>query len=148
MKNLFHLQKPKLVPFFILFFFMFVQNSQGQGNAFIYGDKLPDAPILAARGEFKVGVKTAHLIHHDQIDILNSSKDKDSIYDRPLTVEIWYPALLAEGENEEVIYEDVMGNFNSPDRPLIPFTFKGRALRDAKPDKTNGPYPLLIVSHG
>ncbi len=42
MKNLFHLQKPKLVPFFILFFFMFVQNSQGQGNAFIYGDKLPD----------------------------------------------------------------------------------------------------------
>ena len=88
------------------------------------------------------------LIHHDQIDILNSSKDKDSIYDRPLTVEIWYPALLAEGENEEVIYEDVMGNFNSPDRPLIPFTFKGRALRDAKPDKTNGPYPLLIVSHG
>ena len=148
MKNLFPLQKPKLVSFFILFFFMFVQNSQGQGNAFIYGDKLPDAPILAARGKFKVGVKTAHLIHHDQIDILNSSKDKDSIYDRPLTIEIWYPALLAEGENEEVIYEDVMGNFNSPDRPLIPFTFKGRALRDAKPDKTNGPYPLIIVSHG
>ena len=46
---------------------MFVQNSQSQGNAFIYGDKLPDAPILAARGEFKVGVKTAHLIHYNQI---------------------------------------------------------------------------------
>ena len=41
-----------------------------------------------------------------------------------------------------------MGNFSDPNRPLIPFTFKGRARRDAKPDGSQGPYPLVIVSHG
>ena len=30
----------------------------------------------------------------------------------------------------------------------MPFTFPGRALRDARPDPSQGPYPLLIVSHG
>ena len=33
------------------------------------------------------------------------------------------------------------------DRPLIPFEFAGRALRDAKPDFEDS-YPLVIVSHG
>ena len=112
------------------------------------GSKLPDAPLLSSRGEYKVGVKTVHLVHHNQIDIVNSLRDRDSIYDRPLTVEIWYPARLSEGESEEVIYEEVMGNFGDPNRPLIPFTFTGKAARDAKPETSGGPYPLIIVSHG
>tara|TARA_B110000027_G_scaffold89949_1_gene95177 strand:- start:1697 stop:2995 length:1299 start_codon:yes stop_codon:yes gene_type:complete len=123
-------------------------NSQNKVPSFFYGDKLPDAPILSARGPHKVGVKTLQLINTDQIDVLNSKKDKDSIYDRPLTIEVWYPALLKKNEKEEVSYDEVMGNFNSPDRPLIPFTFKGRATRDANNDKTGGPYPLIIISHG
>ena len=41
-----------------------------------------------------------------------------------------------------------MGNFNSPDRPLIPFTFNGRAAREAAVFPSNAPYPLIIVSHG
>jgi predicted dienelactone hydrolase len=35
-----------------------------------------------------------------------------------------------------------------PDRPVTPFRFGGRAVRDAKPDHSEGPYPLVIVSHG
>lgn len=33
-------------------------------------------------------------------------------------------------------------------RPLRPFTFKGRALRDAEPKRTEGTFPLVVVSHG
>jgi len=131
-----------------LLLFIFNLNGQNQEASFLIGNKLPDAPILSSKGEHKVGVKTVHLVHYNQIDILNSLRDKDSIYDRPLTVEIWYPARLSEGESEEVIYEEVMGNFGDPDRPLIPFTFTGKASRDAKPETSGGPYPLIIVSHG
>jgi predicted dienelactone hydrolase len=131
-----------------LLLFIFNLNGQNQEASFLIESKLPDAPLLSSRGEYKVGVKTVHLVHHNQIDIVNSLRDRDSIYDRPLTVEIWYPARLSEGESEEVIYEEVMGNFGDPNRPLIPFTFTGKAARDAKPETSGGPYPLIIVSHG
>ena len=140
--------KNYLTTLITLLILLFDVNAQNQETAFVYGDKLPDAPALSSRGDYKVGVKTLHLINPKQIDVLNSKKDKDSIYDRPLTIEIWYPASLSEEQNQDVIYEEVLGNFNSPERPIIPFTFKGRALRDAKTNISDGPYPLLIVSHG
>ncbi|MEM9327431.1 MAG: dienelactone hydrolase [Bacteroidota bacterium] len=116
---------------------------------FIYGDLLPDAPELSARGQYAVGVRTLSLVNKGQIDILNYGKEGvDSLYDRPLTVEVWYPASLSAGEDELVIYDEVMGNFGAEDRPLIPFTFKGRASRDAQTNAGDGPYPLVIMSHG
>ena len=117
-------------------------------DSFIYGDLLPDAPELAARGQYSVGVRTIDLIHQDQLDILNYGKGLDSLYDRPLKVEIWYPAETSDGVKELITYEDVMGNANSKDRPVIPFSFLGRAVRAAKPALSGGPYPLIIVSHG
>ena len=69
-----------------LLLFIFNLNGQNQEASFLIGNKLPDAPILSSKGEHKVGVKTVHLVHYNQIDILNSLRDKDSIYDRPLTV--------------------------------------------------------------
>ena len=122
--------------------------SQSAENIFVYGDLLPDAPELAARGNYSVGIQTIDLIHKDQIDILNYGKGSDSLYNRPLKVEVWYPAEITDDIEELVIYEDVMGNANSPDRPIIPFTFPGRASRSAKPELIGGPYPLIIVSHG
>ena len=122
--------------------------SQSEENLFVYGDLLPDAPELAGRGDYSVGVQTIDLIHNDQIDILNYGKDSDSLYNRHLKVEVWYPAEITEESEELVMYEDVMGNANSPDRPIIPFTFLGRASRDAHPERNGGPYPLIIVSHG
>lgn len=135
-------------PLFYLFILPLISYSQTFTNSFYIGDPLPDAPVLAARGKHKVGVKTLQVKNPGQIDVLNSSKDETVLYDRPLTLEIWYPAALQADEAEEVIYEQVMGNFSDPNRPLIPFTFKGRAKRDAKPDGSQGPYPLVIVSHG
>jgi predicted dienelactone hydrolase len=122
--------------------------SQSSEKAFIYGDLLPDAPELAGRGDYSVGVQTIDLVHKDQIDILNYGKGSDSLYNRPLKVEVWYPADIPDDSEELTTYEEVMGNANSPDRPLIPFTFPGRAKREADSNQKAGPYPLIIVSHG
>jgi predicted dienelactone hydrolase len=117
-------------------------------TAFMYGDALPDAPELAPRGKYGVGVKTLTLVNKGQIDILNSKKGVDPLYDRPLTVEIWYPAIIPAGKAEIATYHDTYGNLTDSSRPLTPFTFEGRALRNAAPNKIAGPYPLVIVSHG
>jgi len=132
----------------LLFSLLLNFSSLGQQNTFVYGDLLPDAPELASRGKYAVGVQTLDLLHKDQIDILNSKKDSVVRYDRPLKIEVWYPADLPGGSGDLVSYEDVMGNAGSPDRPIIPFTFPGRATRNVSPLHTDGPYPLVIVSHG
>lgn len=119
-------------------------NAQTQG--FLYGDPMPDAPELSARGEFKVGVQTINLVNKDQVDILNSKEGKDPVYNRPITIEVWYPANIGENANT-VIYNEVMGTAGDTLRPLTPFTFKGRAYRDAQP-KTGTKFPLVVVSHG
>ena len=134
-----------------LFIFLFVLGASTSLTAqheFLYGDSLPDAPELSARGEHTIGVRTMNVLHKNQIDILNSKDGKDPMYDRPLTLEIWYPAEVASGTEASVTYEEVMGTRGDSIRPLVPFTFKGRAVRDAKPKSTMGKFPLVIVSHG
>ncbi len=106
-----------------------------------------DAPELAARGSYSVGVRTLALVNHGQIDILNFDKEtgKAPLYDRALTVEIWYPASIPPGMQELTIYPSVL-----PGRPgAAPKTFEiaGKALRDAPPVKGEQ-FPLVIVSHG
>ncbi len=134
-----------------LFIFLFVLGASTSLTAqdeFLYGDPLPDAPELSARGEHTIGVRTMNLMHKNQIDILNSKDGKDPMYDRPLTLEIWYPAEVASGTEASVTYEEVMGTRGDSIRPLVPFTFKGRAVRDAQPKSAMGKFPLVIVSHG
>tara|TARA_B100000575_G_C23110408_1_gene641386 strand:- start:240 stop:1526 length:1287 start_codon:yes stop_codon:yes gene_type:complete len=134
--------------FFFIYIFSFYTFSQTFSNSFFIGDQLPDAPVLSSRGKYKVGVKTIKVHNPRQIDIINSNKEQTVLYDRPLTLEIWYPALLENDIKEEVVYNQMMGNFSDPKRPLIPFKFKGRASRNAKSNRSGGPYPLIIVSHG
>ncbi|OBV37079.1 alpha/beta hydrolase family protein [Janthinobacterium psychrotolerans] len=114
----------------------------------VVGDARPDAPALAARGAYQVGVRTELLLHRGQVDILRATAANPAPrYDRALTVEVWYPAQLAPGEREAVLYTDVLGaGANNPARPNTPFTFAGRAARGAAALK--GAFPLLIVSHG
>lgn len=119
-----------------------------ESTPFIYGDALPDAPELAPRGEHSVGVRTLELVHPAQLDIANTAAGESPVYDRPLTVEVWYPAIIPAGEEALTEYEDILGRPNNEGKPLIPFTFPGRALRDAEPDRSGGAYPLVIVSHG
>ncbi len=100
----------------------------------------PDAPELAAYGPHVVGVRTCHLSNPDQIDILNTTADGAPTYDRPLTVEVWYPA--AEGTRPGGTYHNV------PLRaPRVKVSLEGQAVRDAAPD-TSGQVPLIILSHG
>ena len=145
------LSYPFINKFSALIFSLFIINSsfaQTSSSPFIYGDALPDAPELAARGKYQVGVQTLQVINKGQVDVLNSKEGVDPLYDRPLTLEVWYPANLPAGTAAIVTYEEVMGTANNPKRPLIPFTFQGRAARDAAPLRTDGAFPLVIVSHG
>jgi len=133
-----------------LFFFLLnglvIPRVHAQTNDFLYGDPLPDAPELSTRGEYKVGVQTINLVNKNQVDILNSKEGKDPLYDRPITIEVWYPANVGD-DAKTVVYNEVMGTAGDTLRPLTPFTFKGRAYRDAQP-KIGTKFPLIVVSHG
>ena len=117
-----------------------------QDNEFIFGDMLPDAPELAQRGGYGVGVRTLDFVNPDQIDVLNLARNPEARYDRPLTVEVWYPAIIPDNAVELTEYQSYHGR--ADENNLEPFTFQGRALRDAQPDVISQPYPLVIVSHG
>jgi predicted dienelactone hydrolase len=123
-------------------------SAQGPGSdEFVFGDALPDAPELAARGEYGVGVRTFVWTNPNQVDMLKFVAGSDvPRYDRPLMIEIWYPAVIPADTEMLVDYEETLGYYGR--RELIPFTFKGRALRDAEPDTSGAAYPLIIVSHG
>ena len=125
-------------------------NGVPQRDAFMIGDARPDAPELAQRGSFHVGVRTLHVTNPDQLDILHyTASNPNPRYDRPLTLEVWYPAIVPGNRPEITTYSDVLGSGpNDPARPNLPFEFAGRALRDASPDTTGGRHPLVIVSHG
>ncbi len=108
-----------------------------------------DAPELAAQGRYAVGVRTVELIHKGQVDILrfDPATKLAPTYDRPLKIEIWYPANLAPGQVAHTVYESPMAG-RAP-RPGAPATFQiqGKALRDAAP-KADEKFPLVVVSHG
>ena len=131
--------------------FLFITTStfaQINNDSFVIGDALPDAPELAARGNYKVGVQTLELINKNQVDVLNSKGGVDPFYDRHLKIEVWYPAIIAANKKELETYNATLGLFKDSTRPLIPFSFTGRALRNAAPDLSSGKFPLIIVSHG
>ena len=105
----------------------------------------PDAPDLAAYGQYSIGVKTLKIINPQQIDIVNINPDKSKPtnlprYDRPLTLEVWYPAAAnSRGKNTLDVYlRDAKTKV----------TLHGQAVRDASPLKTSNNFPLVLVSHG
>jgi len=107
-----------------------------------------DAPQLAPRGSYAVGVRTLDLVHAGQIDILNFNKDtgKAPTYDRPLKVEVWYPA-EANGAKQRVVYPSAMPGTAPRVTGPKGFDIFGNAARDAAPVKGQS-FPLVIVSHG
>ena len=118
------------------------------------GDARPDAPALAARGQYAVGVRTISLVRKDVLDIAKAATITPAPttlprYDRPLTIEVWYPASLSAGQVQNTLYKDALGSGpGDAKRPVVPFTFMGRAARDAAPYSKGGKYPLVIFSHG
>lgn len=102
-----------------------------------------DAPLLAKFGKFDIGVRTLQFTDPDRPDILKAISGKqDEVYDRKLTVEVWYPAQLAEGQLPGGEYKAITRN------PAVTATLRGRAVRDAAALSSAGAMPLVIISHG
>ena len=103
-----------------------------------------DAPELAAYGDHAVGVRQIMLKNPGQVDILKidpaaPKPDVLPTYDRPLTVEVWYPA--AQGASGDTALKVYLRD-GKTEVDII-----GKAMRDAKPDSGKA-YPLVIISHG
>ncbi len=103
----------------------------------------PDAPELTKFGDYDIGVRTLQFVDPDRIDIINTDRGGESaIYDRSLTVEVWYPAALASNQSPGGEYQAITRN------PAITATLHGKAVRDADPNSADARYPLVIISHG
>jgi dienelactone hydrolase len=101
----------------------------------------PDAPELAAAGPHAIGVRTLRFVHADRPDIVAIAAGEHSARrDRPLAVEIWYPA---SGRSGRGAYEDVILRDG---RQRV--TLHGRAVRDAMQLAGAGSFPLVVLSHG
>lgn len=103
----------------------------------------PDAPELADYGDLPIGVRTVSMSDPGRVDILAidpeaTKPDTLPIYDRELTVEIWYPA------TQDATGETSFPAFIRDGKTEV--TLVGRAMRDAK--IADGRWPLVIVSHG
>ncbi|MGB3244479.1 MAG: dienelactone hydrolase [Sulfitobacter sp.] len=107
--------------------------------------QLPGAPALAAYGDLPVGVRQIEMTNPNQIDILaiDPTAEKPAEmprYDRPLTVEVWYPATAdASGDT-------TFKAFLRDGKTEV--TLAGRAMRDAAYATPDAPYPLVLISHG
>lgn len=87
----------------------------------------PDAPPYGVRGPHPVGFMTF----------------SDGHAEHPLEGAIWYPAANPDGAEEAITYDLGIGD-------LLPVLndMPGRAILDGTPDVENGPYPLVVYSHG
>jgi predicted dienelactone hydrolase len=96
-----------------------------------------DFPPLARRGPHKIGVRTLDLVNPDQVDVVQSQTHIHR-YDRPIRLELWYPALpeTTPGTTYQTLLRD--GH--------TPVFLQGQARRDAP--RLAGDWPLVILSHG
>ena len=110
----------------------------------------PSAPELAAHGPLSIGVRTIQVTDRNRPDILNTKEGAAvARYDRTLTLEVWYPAALAAGQQPGGEYRVITRD------PAITATIYGKAVRDAAPlpgpgapKPGEGGYPLVVISHG
>jgi predicted dienelactone hydrolase len=104
-----------------------------------------DAPSLAAYGGQTTGVRTLEFTNPDQIDIKNIDPKSAAPaalprYDRPLTVEVWYPA------DRDAKGPTTLNAFMRDGKTEV--TLQGRSVRDAEPARDVAAFPLVIISHG
>jgi hypothetical protein len=89
----------------------------------------PDAPALAQYGQRDIGVKTLQFTNPNQLDILKAKPGEPiPTYNRPLTVEVWYPAKLQATQEPKGEYRALTRDGKTE------VTLYGRAVRDAAPD--------------
>ncbi len=88
-------------------------------------------------------MNTFRLVNPDRPEILKARPGEAApTYDRPLTVAVWYPARLQAGQSAAGTYRATTRDGKTE------VTLAGKAVRNAAPDTSSAPYPLVIVSHG
>ena len=113
----------------------------------VHGDAVSGMPALAPRGEYAIGVRTIEIVNPNQVDLAAITEENPRpLHDRKLTVEVWYPGVVAEGARQISTYTDYIGRIDTND--LEAFDYVGRAMRDAELYAEAGPYPVIIVTHG
>lgn len=105
----------------------------------------PDAPELAAYGDYEIGTRPLTVTNPNQLDVLSLDPENDQqdllpTYDRSLVLQMWYPSFpgatgskairtyLRDAKTEVSLY--------------------GQATLWAAPLNESGPFPLVIISHG
>ncbi len=102
-----------------------------------------DAPELADYGPHDIGVRTLELVNVEQPDVVHSTTNGGvQYYDRRITAEFWYPAILESGQAPGGAYTSTTRNHH------ITAVLHGRAVRDALPAASLRSLPLVVISHG
>ena len=108
-----------------------------------------DAPELAHFGEYDIGVRTLKFTNPNQPDILNTVEgDGTAFYDRSLTVEVWYPALLAEYQQPGGVYTTTTRNLASKGYVVASIDHRDSTYEDHQPIAStlyNRPLDQLFV---
>ena len=108
-----------ILVFFLLLFAAGQNGAEAQDS---------DLPNYATRGQYAVGTQEMVI-------------DGDTSLDAT----VWYPALNEDGAEEAILYPYM----TNPDSSMgMEPAVSGQAISDAAYDLDNGPYPLVILSHG
>lgn len=97
-------------------------------------------------GPYAVGVTTLRITDKDRID-------EQTKQPRPMVIEIWYPAVDAAKNgtpDEYQVMQDAPTAVQERLKQLniqVP-AMKQQAFRDAEPLREEGPYPIILFSHG
>ena len=67
---------------------------------------------------------------------------------QPLTLRAWYPARRPADKRPATISYTAPNKFDEQITPGKQITAVGGALADGRPERTGGPYPLVVFSHG
>ena len=122
-----------------------LRRTRGHGTGAAESDRCRD-PAGAGAGHLRqVRHRRAHAAgdRRNRPDILNTKAgEAPRRYDRPLTLEVWYPASLGPGQNAGGDYRAITRD------PAVTATLHGQAVRDAAPLTSRAAFPLVIISHG
>ncbi|REL28724.1 acetylhydrolase [Thalassotalea euphylliae] len=104
----------------------------------LFTDQPSVMPELATAGNYKVGVVTEQLINRSAFD----HRDFQGTYERPLTVELWYPADTGKPSTA-----GTLASYKAVTRSHKAFELQGTAYRGAAP-VAQGQFPFVVISHG
>ncbi len=123
-------------PRIIAFISAIIISSSAVSAEDLYTNQPPVTPELAFAGPYDVGVSTISAIDHGRLNTTNFITTTE----RPLVLEVWYPADLSAPSASKATYKNVT-------RLQQPFELQGDAYRDAAP-VSNGQFPIVLLSHG